>query len=75
MNNNGLLEHYKSLLVEKYCVNNSSIDFNEILSPFVNLIIFRVLLSVVAVGDLELEKLDVKMPSLHGDLEEEIYMD
>ena len=34
----------------------------------------RVLLSLVAQGDLELEQLDVKTVFLHGDLEEEIYM-
>ncbi|KAH9313081.1 hypothetical protein KI387_028116, partial [Taxus chinensis] len=32
------------------------------------------ILSLVAVEDLHLEQLDVKMNFLHGDLEEEIYM-
>ena len=34
----------------------------------------RTILSLVAVEDLHLEQLDVKTTFLHGDLEEEIYM-
>ena len=34
----------------------------------------RVLLALVAMFDLELEQLDVKTAFLHGDLEEQIYM-
>jgi hypothetical protein len=34
----------------------------------------RAILSLVAVEDLHLEQLDVKTTFLHGDLEEEIYM-
>jgi hypothetical protein len=34
----------------------------------------RTILGLVAVEDLHLEQLDVKIDFLHGDLEEEIYM-
>ena len=34
----------------------------------------RLLLSVVAAFDFEVEQMDVKTTFLHGDLEEEIYM-
>ncbi|GJV18246.1 transposable element [Tanacetum coccineum] len=50
------------------------IDYNEIFSPVVRYTSIRVLLSLVAHHDLELEQLDVKTAFLHGDLEEEIYM-
>ena len=36
--------------------------------------LIRTILSLVAVEDLHLEQLDVKIDFLHGDLEEEIYM-
>ena len=34
----------------------------------------RTILSLVVVDDLHLEQLDIKIAFLHGDLEEEIYM-
>jgi hypothetical protein len=50
------------------------IDFNEVFSPVVRHTSIRVVLAIVALFDLELEKLDVKTAFLHGDLDEEIYM-
>ena len=38
------------------------------------LTIVRIVLAIVAVMDLELEQMDVKMTFLHGNLEQEIYM-
>ena len=35
----------------------------------------RMLLSIIAVQDLELEQMDVRTAFLHRDLEEEIYME
>jgi hypothetical protein len=50
------------------------IDFDEIFSHVVKMTSIRTILSLVAVEDLHLEQLDVKTTFLHGDLEEEIYM-
>jgi len=50
------------------------IDFNEIFSLVVRHTSIRVLLALVALYDLELEQLDVKTVFLHGNLEEEIYI-
>ena len=50
------------------------IDFDEIFSPIFKMTSIRTILSLVAVEDLHLEQLDVKTTFLHGDLEEEIYM-
>jgi hypothetical protein len=46
-----------------------------VFSPVVKHSSIRALLGIVAMHDLELEQLDVKTAFLHGDLEEEIYMD
>ena len=51
------------------------IDYHEIFSPVVKLVSIRIVLALVALLDLELEKLDVKTTFLHGDLDEEIYME
>ena len=40
-----------------------------------NITTVRVLLALVEAQDLELEQLDVKKKFLHGDLDEETYMD
>jgi hypothetical protein len=50
------------------------VDFGEIFSPVAKLNSIRVLMSLAATFDLEIEKMDVKTTFLHGDLEEEIYM-
>jgi Reverse transcriptase (RNA-dependent DNA polymerase) len=50
------------------------VDFNDVFSPVVKHTSKRVLLSLVAMKDLELEQLDVKTIFLHDDLDEQIYM-
>ena len=52
----------------------SGIDFGDIFSPVAKVASVRLLLSVVAAFDFEVEQMDVKTTFLHGDLEEEIYM-
>ncbi|PNX68664.1 copia LTR rider, partial [Trifolium pratense] len=65
---------YKARLVAKGFAQKEGVDYNEIFSPVVKHTSIRVLLSLVAHVDLELEQLDVKTAFLHGDLDEEIYM-
>ncbi|GJS37168.1 transposable element [Tanacetum coccineum] len=65
---------FKARLVAKGYSQKEGIDYNEIFSPVIRHTSIRVLLSLVAHHDLELEQLDVKTAFLHGDLEEEIYM-
>jgi hypothetical protein len=67
-------KRYKARLVVKGFVQKKGIDFDEIFSPVVKMTSIRTILSLVAVEELHLEQLDVRTTFLHGDLEEEIYM-
>ena len=66
-------QRYKARLMVKGFAQKKGIDSDEIFSP-VKMTSIRTILSLVAVEDLHLEQLDVKTTFLHGDLEEEIYM-
>jgi hypothetical protein len=66
---------YKARLVVKGFRQRKGIDFDEIFSPVVKMSSIRVVLSLAASLDLEIEQMDVKTAFLHGDLEEEIYME
>jgi hypothetical protein len=70
----GGIKRYKARLVVKGFAQKKGIDFDEIFSPVVKMTSIRTILSLVVVEDLHLEQLDVKTTFLHGDLEEEIYM-
>jgi hypothetical protein len=65
---------YKARLVVNGFAQTKGIDFDEIFSPVVKMNSIRTILSLVAVEDFHLEQLDVKTTFLHGDLEEDIYM-
>jgi hypothetical protein len=66
---------FKARLVAKCSRQIPDIDYNDVFSPVVKHSSIRALLGIVAMHDLELEQLDMKTTFLHGDLEEEIYMD
>ena len=51
------------------------IDFDEIFSPIVKMCSIRVILELAASMNLEFDQLDVKIAFLHGDLDEEIFME
>jgi hypothetical protein len=70
---NGSKRH-KARLVVKGFQQKEGIDFTDIFSPVVKLNTIRSVLSIVAAEGLHLEQLDVKTAFLHGDLDEEIYM-
>ena len=51
------------------------VDYQETFSPVAKLSIVKVLLSLTANLDRPLHQFDVKNAFLHGDLEEEVYME
>ena len=67
-------ENFKAQLVAKGYSLREGIYYNEIFPSVVKHTSIRVILGFVTMHDMELEQLDVKTAFLHGDLEEEIYM-
>ncbi|KAG8492460.1 hypothetical protein CXB51_009588 [Gossypium anomalum] len=65
---------YKARLVAKGYSQILGVDFTDVFSPVVKHSSIRALFGIVAMHDLELEQLDVKTTFLHGELEEDIYM-
>ncbi|GKA51263.1 retrotransposon protein, putative, ty1-copia subclass [Tanacetum coccineum] len=65
---------YKARVVARGFTQRAGIDYNEVFSPVVRHTSIRVILSLTACEDYELEQLDVKTAFLHGNLEETIYM-
>ena len=74
MNVEGKVEKYKARLVAKCYSQVLRIDFGDIFSPVAKVTSIRLLLSIVAAFDFEIEQMDVKTKFLHEDLEEEINM-
>ena len=66
---------YKARLVVKGFSQRKGVDFDDIFSPVVKMSSIRVVLGLAASLDLEIEQMDVKTAFLHGELEEEIYME
>ena len=71
----GKVVKHKTRLIIKGFLQKKGIDFDEIFSPVVKLTSIRIILGLVASLNLELEQMDVKTAFLHGDLNEEIYME
>ena len=72
---NNVPERYKARLVAKGYTQREGIDYRDTYAPVVKHTALRVILSLVAALDLDMTQLDVKTAFLHGDLEEEIFME
>jgi hypothetical protein len=66
---------YKVRLAAKGFSQIPGIDYTDAYSPIVKHSSIHTFLSLVAMHNYELEQLNVKTAFLHGDLEEDIYMD
>lgn len=71
----GSIDRYKEMLVAKGFTQTYGIDYTNTFLRVAKLNIVRVLLSLATNLDLTLLQLDVKNVFLHGNLEEEVYMD
>ena len=62
-------------LVAKGYSSREGVDYTKIFSPVVRHTSIRVLLSLVAEHNMELEQMDVKIAFLHENLEKKIYIE
>ncbi len=70
----GSVERYRARLVAKGFTQRPSIDYDETYSPVVKHDSLRAFLAIAATEDLELLQIDVTTAFLHGELEEELYL-
>jgi hypothetical protein len=67
--------HYCARLVAKGFTQLEGVDFDETFSPVAHFESLRLVLALATLEDREIHQMDVKSAFLHGDLDEEIYME
>ena len=71
----GILERYKARLMAKSYTQSYDIDYLETFAHLAKMTTVRILLSLTTYFGWNLQQLNVKNAFLHGDLEEEVFME
>ena len=74
INTNGPIARLKTLLVAKGYAHTYGVDYSDTFSPVAKLTYVRLFISLAASYDWDMHQLDIKNVFLHGDLQEEVYM-
>ena len=75
VNPNGSIARLKARLVAKGYAQTYDVDFSNTCSPVAKMTSVRLFISLAATYNWDLHQLDIKNVFLHGDLQEEVYME
>jgi hypothetical protein len=74
-NADGFVSRYKTRLIAKGYAQTYGIDYEETYSPVAKMTTVRAIIAMATIKGWSLHQMDVKNVFLHGDLQEEVYME
>ena len=75
MNENGEVDKYKARLVAKGYCQQYGVDFSEVFAPVARLDTIQVVISIAAQRTWKIYQLDIKAAFLHGEINEEVFVE